>query len=56
MSWSRLSQAQGQHMAAHEVLAEIYGWCTEGFDTAVPSPLPLAILFQGCAYRVLGEH
>lgn len=30
--------------------------CTEGFDTPVPSPLPLAILFQRRAYRVLGEH
>lgn len=35
---------------------ESYGWCIESFDTAVCSPLPLAILFQGCAHRVLGEH
>ena len=35
---------------------ESYGWCIESFDTAVFSPLPLAILFQGRAHRVLGEH
>ena len=34
MSLSRLWQAQGKCAAAHEVLAEIYGWFTEGFDTA----------------------
>jgi predicted ATPase len=34
MSLSRLWQAQGQHTAARTLLAEMYGWFTEGFDTA----------------------
>jgi predicted ATPase len=34
MSLTRLWQRQGKGAAAHELLAEIYGWFTEGFDTA----------------------
>jgi predicted ATPase len=34
MSLSRLWQGQGKHDAARELLAPIYGWFTEGFDTA----------------------
>ena len=34
MSLSRLWQRQGQRDAARQVLAEVYGWFTEGFDTA----------------------
>jgi class 3 adenylate cyclase/predicted ATPase len=34
MSLSRLWQQQGKRAEAHELLAEIYGWFTEGFDTA----------------------
>ncbi len=34
MSLSRLWQHQGKPDAAHHLLAEIYGWFTEGFDTA----------------------
>jgi predicted ATPase len=33
-SLSRLWQLQGQRDEAHELLAPIYGWFTEGFDTA----------------------
>jgi predicted ATPase len=33
MSLSRLWQRQGKHDAARQVLAEVYGWFTEGFDT-----------------------
>jgi predicted ATPase len=33
MSLSRLWQSQGKQQEAHELLAEIYGWFTEGFDT-----------------------
>ena len=33
MSLSRLWQRQGKHAAARELLAPIYGWFTEGFDT-----------------------
>ncbi|MDH3603368.1 MAG: hypothetical protein OEU26_27465 [Candidatus Tectomicrobia bacterium] len=34
MSLSRLWQKQGKPATAHEPLAEVYGWFTEGFDTA----------------------
>jgi len=34
MSLTRLWQQQGQRAAARELLAPIYGWFTEGFDTA----------------------
>jgi predicted ATPase len=34
MSLSRLWQQQGKRQAAHDLLAEVYGWFTEGFDTA----------------------
>jgi predicted ATPase len=34
MSLSRLWQRQGKRTEAHELLAPIYGWFTEGFDTA----------------------
>jgi len=34
MSLARLSQRQGQRAAARELLAPVYGWFTEGFDTA----------------------
>jgi predicted ATPase len=33
-SLSRLWQQQGKRQAAHDLLAPIYGWFTEGFDTA----------------------
>ena len=32
-SLGRLWQQQGKRTAAHQLLAEIYGWFTEGFDT-----------------------
>ena len=34
MSLSRLWQAHGKRAAARQLVAEIYGWFTEGFDTA----------------------
>ncbi len=34
MSLSRLWQQQGKRAGAHALLAPIYGWFTEGFDTA----------------------
>jgi predicted ATPase len=34
MSLSGLWQQQGKQAEAHQLLAEIYGWFTEGFDTA----------------------
>lgn len=33
MSLSRLWQQQGKRDEARELLAPLYGWCTEGFDT-----------------------
>ena len=33
MSLSRLWQQQGKRDEAYELLAPIYGWFTEGFDT-----------------------
>jgi len=33
ISLARLWQRQGQREEAHEMLAEIYGWFTEGFNT-----------------------
>ena len=33
MSLARLWQQQGKTKEAHELLAKIYGWFTEGFDT-----------------------
>jgi predicted ATPase len=33
LSLSRLWQQQGKRAAARQVLAPIYGWFTEGFDT-----------------------
>jgi predicted ATPase len=33
MSLTRLWQEQGKREQAHELLAPIYGWFTEGFDT-----------------------
>jgi predicted ATPase len=34
MSLARLSQGQGKRAEAHQLLAEVYGWFTEEFDTA----------------------
>lgn len=34
MSLARLWQQQGKRDAARELLAEVYGWFIEGFDTA----------------------
>ena len=34
MSLSRLWQQHGKRAEARELLAPIYGWFTEGFDTA----------------------
>ena len=34
MSLARLWQRQGKRADACQMLAEVYGWFTEGFDTA----------------------
>jgi predicted ATPase len=33
-SFARLWQQQGKRQEAHDLLAPVYGWFTEGFDTA----------------------
>ena len=33
MSLARLWQCQGKRVEAHQLLAPIYGWFTEGYDT-----------------------
>jgi hypothetical protein len=33
MSMARLWRDQGKRAAAHDLLAPVYGWFTEGFDT-----------------------
>lgn len=33
-SLARLWQSQGKRQDAHDLLAPVYGWFTEGFDTA----------------------
>jgi len=33
MSLARLWQQQGKRTEARQLLAEVYGWFTEGFDT-----------------------
>jgi hypothetical protein len=33
MSLSRLWQKQGKYTESYQMLARIYGWFTEGFDT-----------------------
>ena len=32
-SLARLWRDQGKHTEAHDLLAPVYGWFTEGFDT-----------------------
>jgi predicted ATPase len=34
LSLARLWQQQGQRQEAHDLLAPVYGWFTEGSDTA----------------------
>ena len=34
VSLARLRREQGRHAEAHDLLAPVYGWFTEGFDTA----------------------
>jgi predicted ATPase len=33
MSLARLRRDQGKQQQAHKLLAPVYGWFTEGFDT-----------------------
>jgi predicted ATPase len=51
MSLSRLWQRQGKCAAAYDLLTPIYGWFTEGFDTAdlQEAKALLEELSSGCA-------
>jgi predicted ATPase len=54
MSLSRLWQHQGKCTEAHELLAPIYGWFTEGFDTA--DLQEAKALLEALAERNAGGH
>jgi predicted ATPase len=47
VSLSRWWQQQGKCQEARDLLAPIYGWCTEGFDTATHRLPSQGALFQG---------
>jgi predicted ATPase len=49
MSLARLWQAQGRGKEARQMLAEIYGWFTEGFDT--PDLLAAKVLLDELGAR-----
>lgn len=36
MSLARLWKSQGKRQEAYDLLAPVYGWLTEGFETADP--------------------
>ena len=48
LSLARLWQGQGQPTAARQLLAEIYGWFTEGFDTADLQEAKALLAELGC--------
>ncbi|HSX77531.1 MAG TPA: hypothetical protein VLQ80_03005, partial [Candidatus Saccharimonadia bacterium] len=50
-SLSRLWQRQGKRAEAYELLAPIYGWFTEGFDT--PDLREAKALLDTCGYDML---
>ena len=47
MSLTRLWQHQGKRAEAHALLAPIYGWFTEGFDS--PDLQEAKVLLEGLA-------
>jgi predicted ATPase len=55
MSLARLWRDQGNAQQAHELLAPVYGWFTEGFDT-LDLQEAKALLEELAAYRSIGEH
>ena len=48
---TRLWQRQGKRAAAHELLATVYDWFTEGFDTA--DLQDAKALLDACDYGML---
>ena len=53
-SMARLLRAQGRPQAAHEILAPVHGWFTEGLDT--PDLKQAKILLDELAARLLVSH
>jgi predicted ATPase len=53
LSLSRLWQQQGKRAAAHQLLAEVYGWFTEGFGT--PDLQEAKALLEDLGYRDLRQ-
>src|SRR4029077_17105332 len=54
MSMARLWRDQGKVQQAHELLAPVYGWFTEGFDTLdlKEAKAPLEQLASGARYAL----
>jgi hypothetical protein len=50
MSLARLWRDQGKQQQARELVAPVYGWFTEGFDTE-----PRHLWFLAMAYAELGQ-
>jgi predicted ATPase len=48
LSLARLWQGQGQRAPARELLAPLYGWFTEGFDTADLREAKAVLAELGC--------
>ena len=51
MSLARLWRDQGKVQQARELLAPVYGWFTEGFDTRLPASI-LRPFHQSAGWRV----
>jgi predicted ATPase len=54
MSLARLWQQQGKQAEAHELLAPVYSWFTEGFDTADLQDAKALLAELGEEYRLKG--
>jgi predicted ATPase len=54
MSLSRLWQRQGKRAAVYDLLAPLYSWFTEGFDT--PDLQDARAMLEALAQRVEGRH
>jgi len=53
-SLARLWQQQGKRVAAYDLLAPLYSWFTEGFDT--PDLQDAKALLEALTQRVEGRH
>jgi len=48
MSLTRLWREQGKRQNAYDLLAEVYAWFTEGFDTADLQEAKALLEYRGC--------